>query len=509
MNTNPCANPYANRLPIRTPGEFFGRQKQLSRVFSSLANVQQPGAISVIGERRTGKSSLLQHVSDPLVYQQHLASPERYAFVYVDLQGMSPLTPEGFLRRVVDRVSLRVEGMGSIPPDLCGFEVMIDELGRRDLTLILLVDEFDLVFHEIGAAWPLTFFAVLRSLLQSRRLGMIIASRAGLRNILSINDEVYGSGFYNIFQTLYLGLMTTEEAGRLICDPARAKGRDLEPHLKSILEWAGAHPFFLQATCFQYFERIADGKPRMDTEEIRFDVIFDCKNVLDSLTSSLSPAQIDILSDVSQDASLPTDLQARNVARDLVKRGFLAADDGRRCGHRIFGLIFETHLVETLRNHTPGVQGGLPRDVREIVQPFETWIRGFVRSCLQAQEGHRWQQHAVKLLATQFGADAVARMSRSRDDLLLNSADAACGPTEITIFNATTLSELKDFITRNWGAFNGRISVGKPAFLEEMNRVIKYRNIDYHHNPVSTQQLRDLTVAAERIRESCENEAAK
>jgi serine/threonine protein kinase len=49
-------NPYLNRVMIANPSEFFGRDRDIRRIYSRL-DAQRPQSISVVGERRIGKSS--------------------------------------------------------------------------------------------------------------------------------------------------------------------------------------------------------------------------------------------------------------------------------------------------------------------------------------------------------------------------------------------------------------------------------------------------------------------
>ncbi|HSE99153.1 MAG TPA: ATP-binding protein, partial [Blastocatellia bacterium] len=57
-------NPYLNRVAIKDPRQFFGRSREVSKIFSRIG-ASRPQSISVVGERRIGKSSLLYYINHP------------------------------------------------------------------------------------------------------------------------------------------------------------------------------------------------------------------------------------------------------------------------------------------------------------------------------------------------------------------------------------------------------------------------------------------------------------
>ncbi|HEY7544350.1 MAG TPA: ATP-binding protein, partial [Blastocatellia bacterium] len=79
------SNPYLNRVAIKDPRQFFGRAREVSKIFSRIG-ASRPQSISVVGERRIGKSSLLQYINNPEVRLRHLDRPASFVFVFIDLQ---------------------------------------------------------------------------------------------------------------------------------------------------------------------------------------------------------------------------------------------------------------------------------------------------------------------------------------------------------------------------------------------------------------------------------------
>ena len=55
-------NPYLNRTAIKDDRGFFGRRRELATIFSRI-DAREPQSVSIVGERRIGKSSLLRKLN--------------------------------------------------------------------------------------------------------------------------------------------------------------------------------------------------------------------------------------------------------------------------------------------------------------------------------------------------------------------------------------------------------------------------------------------------------------
>jgi AAA+ ATPase superfamily predicted ATPase len=56
----PVTNPYRNRGPLRRRDEFFGRRRELEEIYRA---VMHGHYVSLVGERRVGKTSILYALS--------------------------------------------------------------------------------------------------------------------------------------------------------------------------------------------------------------------------------------------------------------------------------------------------------------------------------------------------------------------------------------------------------------------------------------------------------------
>jgi len=72
MSTNPFT--YGN--PISDPARFFGRRAEVEQVYTRLLNAEFESS-SIVGERRTGKTSLLYYIAHPSTASAHGLDPDR------------------------------------------------------------------------------------------------------------------------------------------------------------------------------------------------------------------------------------------------------------------------------------------------------------------------------------------------------------------------------------------------------------------------------------------------
>ncbi len=245
-------NPYLNRVMIRDPADFFGRRRELARLYARI-NAPHPQSVSVIGERRIGKSSLLWFIAHPENSGRYLIDPDGTILLFLDFQENREMEVEDFFRAVSSRLRERlpdmpssIEGRGY--DDLLGIARWMDESG---LKLVLLLDEFEVVTQNPN--FDAKFFAFLRSLANRYNVAYITTSRKPLQELCHAK-QISDSPFFNIFTTLHLGPFSLDEAMELIRVPSERAGIPLEPYSDFLMEIAGTLPFFLQIACSALFE---------------------------------------------------------------------------------------------------------------------------------------------------------------------------------------------------------------------------------------------------------------
>jgi tRNA A-37 threonylcarbamoyl transferase component Bud32 len=260
-------NPYLNRAAIKDVRHFIGRRNELDILVSRIT-ADEPQSVSVIGDRKLGKSSLLR----ALLHQKdaHLKRPDEYIFTYSDLQEMMHGDASAFFLVLMEQIALEKHdpGIAEQAPTYENFRKLITNLNQSRVKVILLLDEFDAVTQN--DRFGIEFFSFLRSLPNNYALSFVVTSAHELQQFCH-SREIAGSPFFNIFHKLNLGCFSHREAMQLITGPSREAGRPLESYAGFIINLAGHFPFFLQLACCAVFEFLEQhpGKEEPDWSLIR------------------------------------------------------------------------------------------------------------------------------------------------------------------------------------------------------------------------------------------------
>lgn len=269
-------NPFFYGGMITDPRKFFGRKEELRLIFGRLGTTP-PQCVSVVGERRIGRSSLLYHLTQ--AYPQWLANAGRYLFAYLDLQSARCHTRAGLLSNVLEALLSRAEldsaseegrwlaDLRGKAIDLVAFEEALEKMNTLDLRPVLCLDEFENLTvrpQEFGN----DFFDSWRSVAQFGHIAFVTASRTPLE-FLSRSGKLT-SPFFNIFARVPLGELKPDEARALVTQPSDRPFTEEEVRLALRLAEGtafGYHPFRLQIACSIIYEEKAKGK--VDARAIR------------------------------------------------------------------------------------------------------------------------------------------------------------------------------------------------------------------------------------------------
>jgi AAA+ ATPase superfamily predicted ATPase len=145
------SNPFSYGNPIREPDRFYGRRWEVHQIVGRLLSSAFEST-SVVGERRLGKTSLLNYLSHPQVAPTLGLTPDKYVMVYIDFQGLADITPTRFWQRVLGKISRSLEDdelrtavhqVRSLEEiELFDLEDLFDLVSHKGLKTVLLFDEF-------------------------------------------------------------------------------------------------------------------------------------------------------------------------------------------------------------------------------------------------------------------------------------------------------------------------------------------------------------------------------
>jgi hypothetical protein len=269
-------NPFTYGNPISDPRRFFGREHEIELIFSRLRNAEFESS-SLVGERRIGKTSLLNYLADQDVRRRYDLLPGTHMFVYVDLQIMNQdVTPVRLWQRLLRQ-------MGRVCQDPVVHQA-IDEIRQQDaIDNFALADLFDIIddknqyvvfvldeFEKVteNSNFGTDFFYGLRSLAIQHHLALVTSSRRELIELCH-SEAIRSSPFFNIFANLNLGLFTSDEAHELIETSVEGTGVVFdEDMVQMIFRIAGFHPYFLQAACYHTFESYKRPMPLLERAQL-------------------------------------------------------------------------------------------------------------------------------------------------------------------------------------------------------------------------------------------------
>lgn len=234
---------------------FHGRDTELARVFSYI-NKSAPSNLSIVGQRRIGKSWLLQKICfDQDLQKKFLGgNHDLYTFVYWNIQESLPQDPEQFYSQILERIFDSLPTQVSVPllekgQKLTGcyerLKFVVDKLRELRRHVVVLLDEYSVVLQNRN--FDTNYLSNMRKLLGGPSLTAITATYRTLREEC---QHVPDSPLYNIFVKIPLGLFTETEAQQFVQQPLREMGIVVDADaVTKIVDLVGFHPCFLSQFC--------------------------------------------------------------------------------------------------------------------------------------------------------------------------------------------------------------------------------------------------------------------
>lgn len=256
------SNPFTYGNPIRDPGRFYGREREVEQVFGRLRNKEFESS-SIVGDRRIGKTSLLNHLAHPAIRAVYGLDPEHYDFIYLDLQMLDEtMGPEELWRELLTLmrkhcVEHGVSGVDAVlerPESLNTFQLdkLFREVDDKGQHVVFLLDEFERVTEN--AKFGPDFYYGLRALMIHHNVALVTSSRLELIELCH-SEAIKSSPFFNIFANINLRLFSAADCQQLVTQSLSGTGIQFSgQELDQVLDLAGLHPYFLQVALCMLFE---------------------------------------------------------------------------------------------------------------------------------------------------------------------------------------------------------------------------------------------------------------
>jgi hypothetical protein len=324
--------------PIKNPADFYGRFSQVTRFFEIVAG-QQTQSASVLGLRRAGKTSFLHYVANPAVLARHIAKPDRYVLIYLDMSFIR--SPAEFYQRLLNRlqaalgVQVRNGRNGAASPKAGMYDVEALLSRYPEKRFVLLLDEFD---QLQAGEFDQSFLVELRALSGGLEyeLACVTASFWDLYRLGTTLGLPPTSPFYNIFYPtpFYLAGFDTADAEALIRTPAARAGIPLhDEEVMTIWRLAGSLPFFLQATAARWLEEKKRTAALPDAAEMESQLVSVLAPYFAQWRRHLNPLEWDVLMRVAGVTADPGDrswasFEAQEALRRLSAYGLITQNGG-------------------------------------------------------------------------------------------------------------------------------------------------------------------------------------
>jgi len=246
------SNPFFVGKPILSQDDFVGRGDIKQRILGGLN--PNLNSTNVIGERRTGKTSLMLEIQRQL---HEIKGTKPFLATYIDCSQTENV--ESFWREFVSNLKLEVSGQTAqivkqietlFPPNKLDINTLAAQIIKTiSLTnnVVILLDEFDFILESEHFSG--TFLLNLRHL-GSFNVGFVVATRRRFEFHTTIS-----SPFFNIFTFAILGLFPEKEARDLLNkkQPDGKSSAFNEEELRYILDVSGGYPVFLQLAAKEMF----------------------------------------------------------------------------------------------------------------------------------------------------------------------------------------------------------------------------------------------------------------
>lgn len=329
--------PFVLGVPIKDPGDFYGRQEILRACFQAAADGQN---VAVVGEHRCGNTSVLYQLLHEDQQAKYLAPEDnsRLVFAFVSSQ-LGNEDPAAFLRRVARGIR-RAEPDASLATDgdagQAWLEDTLEHLADRGRRLVLLLDEFEVLSHFDPAFWE--WFQVLTT---EYDVAMIASTRSDLGEFRA---ERGGPPLYNMFNSIYIGSLRPDTVDEFLREKSELTDFDFGSVREELDDLAGRFPFYLQSAAALFYVQAA-GESRISpaqVQEVRREFALRTRALFDDAWGKLPWSERDALTWQVLDKAPEggDEAQLAHARRSLERRGYLV--DGR---------IFSSTLADFVRLH--------------------------------------------------------------------------------------------------------------------------------------------------------------
>lgn len=245
-------NPYIAGNPVGGGDAFIGRADVLREVLRTLQSPHE-NALLLYGQRRIGKTSVLQEL------KERLPAEGAYLPVYFDLQDQAALPVDqllqGLSKRIIQDLGLEVTPLKMENAEEAFQHEFLPKILSQfsdNTSIVLLLDEFDVLDNPAEGKASERFFPYLRKLLRdnSQRLQFIFVIGRRPDDLTNITNSVFkGTRSYPV------SLLAKEDTISLVrLSEINESLSWADTSIEQVYAYTGGHPFLTQQLCQEIWE---------------------------------------------------------------------------------------------------------------------------------------------------------------------------------------------------------------------------------------------------------------
>ncbi|NOZ20786.1 MAG: protein kinase [Planctomycetes bacterium] len=349
-------------------GDIYGRDDVAEEIYATIAGPHR-GSVSLIGDRKIGKSTLLHYIADPRTVARHRRmgniaekrdDGKALRLFFVQIEATKTRTLTDFHSEVVKQLGRHAEGRAFIADQESGYslvlESVVQRMEREGARLVIMVDEAEaLVTGEEGQAdeefkrrFDASSFTHLKALANNYDVAFVTASEKGLGPVLkgSSNPHVRtaANSFAAQFEKVRVFPLDPDSAEELILEPAWRRGllEEFQAYQSYVQDMAGRFPLLIQIVCSGLFKHHMKSRSdrALDHAKLERQLMGDADAYFDGIRESLDEEEMQVLVAVIQG----TAVSETETFWSLSERGYI--EETRDGGPRISSRLLARYLIK-------------------------------------------------------------------------------------------------------------------------------------------------------------------
>ena len=333
-------DPYNYNDPITDTDDFIGRAAIINKIFSRIG-AGRPQSVSIVGEYKIGKTSLLNYIINNDIQRKYFSNPENYCCLLLPVKQCT-----GSLKDFVNKLCMLVSQGTSIPctpgtiaENYDWFKHTVESITKQNKKLILFFDDFNLITQN--TEFPLEFFSFMRSLANNFNVAYVTTSYLDLQQLCSSKD-IEESPFFNIFTNVTLRAFDPKDFDCFIEQIGGNGVLKSEDYKHLLSEMTGNFPFLLQIGKSVLSKITGINKELTEIEKILAQgVLVKAKDYFNYIWSNLSQDQQTILQYIACSRKIKSSQQY--IVNELLYKQLLVEN---RDGFSIFSRTFKKYIME-------------------------------------------------------------------------------------------------------------------------------------------------------------------